>query len=155
MAASSYTLGHLQSGDRRYVTETHTDDFGVTYVIEYLAGELTNYAAVMAARAVAIFAEKKAAEISRNISAITENGSLAQTVFMRSAKAENIGPLRDAFRNSGREATIMIADYLATLTDAQLRSIFGKTQAEVDTLRANRLTPAIALANSLRAAGGE
>lgn len=150
-----YVTGQTQADGRSYVRETHTDAFGDVVVCEYLASTNEDYTSIMNARAIAIDAEKKQSEISRNIASISEHGSLAVTVFRYSTKAENIGPLRDAYRHAGRETCIMIADYLATLTDAQLRNIFGKTQAQVDTLRANKLTPAIGLANSLRVAGGE
>lgn len=152
---SSYEMGQAQSDGRRYVRETHTDAFGDFVACEYLAADGTDYAAVMTARAIAIDEEKKQSEISRNIASISEHGSLAVTLFKYSTKAENISPLREAYRRAGRETCIMIADYLATLTDAQLRNIFGKTQAQVDTLRADKLTPAIDLANKIRNAGGE
>ena len=155
MATSSYALGHAQASGGRYVKETHTDDFGVVEVIEYGPIGVVDYNQVMLNRAISIAAAKVAAEIAGNISAIITNGSLAQVTLIRSTAAQNLGPLRDAYRAATREGCIMIADYLATLTDAQLRSIFSKTQAEVTVLRADKLTPAIALANSLRTAGGE
>ena len=152
---SSYTIGHLQADGRRYVKETHTDGFGDIVEIEYGPVAALDYNAVMLARAGALDAEKINGEINKNIANVMTSGSLASTVFKYSAKADNIGPLREAYRSATREACIMIADYLATLTDAQLRSIFGKTQAEVTVLRTEKLTPAIALANNIRAAGGE
>ena len=152
--SSSYTIGHLQADGRRYVKEAHTDGFGDIVEIEYGPVAALDYNAVMLARAGAIDAGKKDQEIRHNIASIMMYGSLAGTVFKYSTKADNIGPLREAYRSATREACIMIADYLATLTDAQLRSIFGKTQAEVTVLRTERLTPAIALANNIRAAGG-
>ena len=155
MATASYALGHAQASGGRYVKETHTDDFGVVEIIEYGPIGVVDYNQIMLNRAATIAASKVAAEIDGNISEITNKGSLAVTVFSRSTKAQNIGPLREAYRAATRESCIMIADYLATLTDAQLRSIFSKTQAEVTVLRADKLTPAIALANSLRTAGGE
>ena len=152
---SSYVLGQVQHGGARYVQETHMDIYGKVIVCEYLAPDGADYGAILSARAIALEAAEKSNEIERNISAIMGEGSLAKTVFRYSTKAENVGPLRDAFRSSNRDVSIMVADYLATLTDAQLRAIFSRTQAEVDTLRANRLIPAIDLANSLRAAEGE
>lgn len=153
--SSSYETGQTQSDGRTYVRETHTDGFGDTVICEYLAPDSADHTAIMNARAIAIDAEKKQSEINRNIASISEHGSLAVTLFRYSTKAENVGPLRRAYRYAGRENCIMIADYLSTLTDAQLRNVFDKTQAQVDTLRANKLTPAIDLANKIRAAGGE
>ena len=152
---AAYQIGQTQADGRIYVRETHIDAFGDVAMCEYLAPPNEDYTAVMNARAIALGAEKKQSEISRNIASISEHGSLAVTVFRYSTKAENIGPLRDAYRRADRETCIMIADYLATLTDAQLRNVFGKTQAEVDILRAGKLTPAIDLANKIRNAGGE
>ena len=48
----------------------------------------------------------------------------------------------------------MMGDLLATLTDAQLRTAFGITQAQVVTLRANKLTPASEAATAMRAMTG-
>lgn len=155
MATSTYALGQPQSNGSRYVKETHTDDFGDVVVCEYGPVGVVDYNQIMLGRGTAIASHKIAQEINRNVSAITENGSLAVIVFKYSTKAQNIGPLRDAYRSANRDACIMIADYLSTLTDAQLRSIFGKTQAEVVILRTDKLAPAVDLANKLRAAGGE
>lgn len=155
MATSTYVLDRPQSNGSRYVREAHTDDFGDVVVCEYGPIGVVDYNQIMLDRGAAIASHKIAQEINRNVSAITENGSLAVTVFKYSTKAQNIGPLRDAYRSANRDSFIMIADYLSTLTDAQLRNIFSKTQSEVNTLRANKLTPAIDLANVLRTVGGE
>lgn len=155
MATSLFTLGHLQANGMRYVVETHTDDFAVTERVEYGPVGALDYSQIMLNRAAAIAAEKIASEVSQNISAIVHQGSLASIKLVRSTAAQNLGPLREAYRNADREAAIMVADYLATLTDAQLRNIFSKIQAEVTALRATKLTPAIDMANTIRAARGE
>lgn len=155
MASATYTLEHPQVDGRRRVRETHVDDFGLTTVFEYGPTGDLDYTGIMSDRAAAMAAERKSAEIAGNISSIIQSGSAADPVFVRSTKAENIGPLREAFRSADREASIMIADYLSTLTDANLRNILGKTQAEVAVLRDNKLTPAADVAAKIRAARGE
>ena len=49
---------------------------------------------------------------------------------------------------------VMSADYLATLTNAQLMAAFGLTLTQVQTLRTNKLTPAVSLAASIRSSTG-
>ena len=48
----------------------------------------------------------------------------------------------------------MIGDFLASLTDTQLRNAFSMTAGQVTTLRTNKLTPATNAATTIRATTG-
>lgn len=155
MPTASYSIGPVQASGLRFVTETHRDDFGVVVAAEYLADATIDYAAVMNARAVSIAAAKVAQEIDRNIAAIRSQGRNAVLTLKYSVRADNISALREVWRDANREESVMIGDYFASLADAQLRSIFGKTQIQVETMRSNRLTPAANTAANIKTAAGE
>lgn len=137
------------------MTETHTDDFGVVTSAEYLADATVDYAAAMNARAVSIAAAKVAQEIGSNIAAIRSQGRDAVLTLKYSIRADNMSSLREVWRDANREESIMIGDYFASLSDPQLRNIFGKPQTQVETLRTNRLTPAASTAANIKTAAGE
>jgi hypothetical protein len=48
----------------------------------------------------------------------------------------------------------MIGDFLSTLTNAQLQTLFSMTSGQVTTLRSSKLTPAASAAATIRAATG-
>jgi hypothetical protein len=49
----------------------------------------------------------------------------------------------------------MIGDFLSSLTDGQLQTIFSMTAGQVTTLRSTKLTPAATAAATIRAATGQ
>lgn len=145
----------VQKDGRKWVRELHTDHVGVQYVRNYLAGALDNLDTALAAYALVLVANSNLGEIAKNVADIMANGSLASPTFVYSTAAENRQALREAYRNSTRTEAIMIGDFLSTLTDNQLQTIFSMTAGQVTTLRANKLTPAASLASSIRAAAGQ
>jgi hypothetical protein len=62
--------------------------------------------------------------------------------------------LRSGYQSATRIEAIFAGDFLASLTDTQLRNLFGMTQGEVTTLRTNKLTPAANAAATIRATTG-
>lgn len=151
---SSFTQEVAQKGGRRWTLEKHIDDFGVPHEFYYLADAGFDCNALMLLRASKILEWLADQEIAENIAEVTRLGSLASPKFVYSTAAANASALRVAYATMTREDAIMAGDFLSTLTDAQLRNAFNITQAQVDTLRANKLTPAATLAAEIRAATG-
>lgn len=144
-----------QKDGRRWVRELHTDQAGVQYLRTYLAGDKDDLNAAMSAYAVILASTINLAEIASNVAAVTANGSLATISLVYSTAAENRVAGRSAYLNAARQDAIMIGDFLSSLTDLQLQTIFSMTVGQVTTLRTNKLTPAASLAASIRAAAGQ
>jgi hypothetical protein len=144
-----------QKDGRKWVSELHTDQVGVQYVRNYLAGALDDLNAALAAYAIILASNINLAEIAANVAAVTANGSLATISLVYSTAAENRAAGRLAYQNATRTDAIMIGDFLSSLTDGQLQTIFSMTAGQVTTLRSNKLTPAATLAASIRAAVGQ
>lgn len=143
-----------QKDGRRYIREVHTDHTGYEHVVIYLCAANFNADAAMAARVALLEAELRAAEIARNITSAATNGQFATITLVHSTAAQNGAAVRAAYQGMTRTEAVFVGEYLATLTDAQLRTAFGMTQGQVDTLRTNKLTPAANLAASIRSNTG-
>jgi hypothetical protein len=144
-----------QKDGRKWIRELHTDQVGVQYVRTYLAGGADDTAAALAAYAVILAANITASEIAANLSAVLTAGSLAVPTFVYSTQSANLTALRAAYLISTRTEAIMIGDFLSSLTDGQLQTIFAMSAGQVTTLRSNKLTPAATLAASIRSAVGQ
>lgn len=144
-----------QRDGRRWVLESHLDQLGIEYTRNYLAGALDDLNAALANYAAQLLDNIRDTEIGRNIDRITTDGSVADTSTVYSTAAQNFAALREVYRAATRTQAVMIADFLVTLTDIQLQTAFGMTQAQVTTLRTNKLTPAASLATSIRASAGQ
>jgi hypothetical protein len=140
----------------REVVFTITDDLGRVYGPKVekrpVAEAVTSFLAAQVADAAVGLRE---GEIGRNIGEIVSLGEGATPTLLYSTAAQNFAALRLVYQFATRVEAVMIADFLSTLTDAQLRTAFGMTQAEVVTLRANKLTPAAAVADQIRATVGQ
>lgn len=144
----------VQRDGRRYITEHHTDHQGVVHAVTYLADAGFDTAEALAARAKSLGDGLQNAEITANIAQIVAEGRLAELTFEHSTPAQNRTALRQAYQSATRTEAIFIADFLNTLTDGQLQSAFGLTPPQVANLRANKLAPAAAIADEIRAAAG-
>lgn len=154
IVSSALTLADAQRDGRRWAEERHTDQLGLVYVYRYLADAGTDTAAIMAARAPQVAAELERIETSGNVVLIAANGSAASLSTAYATLAQVRAALRAAYAAATRMEAIMIGDYLASLTDAQLQSLFGMTAGQVNNLRTNKLTPAANAAATIRAAAG-
>lgn len=154
IVSSVIAATNVQKDGRKWVREIHTDQLGIIYERNYLAGALDNLNAALAAYAVTLAADITAREIARNVADVLANGSLASPTLNYSTAAANFAALRAAYQTATRVDAIMIGDFLSTLTDAQLQTAFGLTSGQVTTLRANKLTPAANAAATIRAAAG-
>lgn len=155
IVSSRIAADHAQRDGRRWVTERHLDNAGAERLVTYLAEAGADTAAPMTARAAQIAVDIAADEIARNVDEIASRGSLAVLSFIYSTEAENIAAVREAYRTAVDRHALMIADYLSKLSDPQLRSAFGLTQAQAAQLRVNRLGPAGSLVAQIRSAAGQ
>lgn len=146
---------NIQKDGRKWVREVHTDQVNVQYVRNYLAQAADNLTTALAAYAVILASDINRAEIATNVASVLANGSLATVTTVYSTIAENRAALREAYRNLTRVDATMIGDFLNTLTDAQLASIFNITTGQAATLRTNKLAPAASFAASIRVAAGQ
>lgn len=154
--ASSETVSIAPQADgRRYVLERHIDHLGVIHERTWLAGAADNLAAALSAYATTLLDILRDREIASNITDILANGSLATITLQHSTAAQNRSALRDAYRTATRVEAVMIGDYLNTLTNAQLATVFNITTQQAATLRTNKLEPAATTAAAIRAAAGE
>lgn len=111
--------------------------------------------AYMAAHGAALLGSLKAAEIAHHLSRIVQDGSLYAIPALRYATVGDVrAALRELYRTATRTEAIMVADFLNTLTDAQLRALFNMTQTEVTALRLNKLQPTADSAAKIRAEQG-
>ena len=144
-----------QADGRRWIGERHTDQVGLVYEFRYLGAAGTNAASVMAGRVASIDAGLVSDEISSNLAAILADGRNAVVTVVYATLAQIRAALREAYRNATRQDAIMLGDFLGSLTDAQLQTLFGMTLIQVQTLRVNCLTPAQSTAASIRAGQGQ
>ncbi len=155
IASSIIAAASPQRDGRIDVHEIHTDSLGVPHYRFWKALAETDLSAALAAYALSIDAELTALEIKANIAQVLFSGSLAALSFDYSTAGQNRQALRDAYLISTRTEAVMIGDFLSSLTNAQLQTIFSMTAGQVTTLRTNKLTPAATLATSIRAAAGQ
>jgi hypothetical protein len=113
-------------------------------VATFLAGQVTLIAEAL-----------RAQEISQNIAEIVTLGELATPRLLYSTAAQNFAVLREAYQTAARIEAVMMADFLSSLSNAQLQAAFGMTAGQVTTLRTNKLTPAATLADQIRASTGQ
>jgi hypothetical protein len=154
IVSSAIAEDAIQRDGRRWLREHHTDHLGIVHVIAYLAAAGHDAAAALLARVAAIEAKLRDAEIAANIASVTTEGRFAEVTLVHSTVAQNRAALREAYRVATRVEAIMIGDYLNSLTNAQLQSAFGLTSAQVTSLRTNKLAPAAANADAIRATTG-
>lgn len=153
--SSSFKREAAQADGRCWISEIITLSNGLVLPSTYLAAADYDAASRLTITAQQVLDGLAAREIAANIGAVLANGSLANPTFIYSTTANNLAALRAAYTDASRTDAVMIGDYLGTLTDTQLGNIFNMTQAQVTTLRTNKLTPAASLASSIRAAAGQ
>lgn len=145
----------VQKDGRKWVRERHVDHVGSLYERTYLAGGADDLDAALAAYALVLASNLTLAEIAANVAAVVANGSLANASMVHSTAAQNRAAGRSAYLSATRTEAIMIGDFLSSLTDGQLQTIFSMSAGQVTTLRTNKLTPAASAAATIRAAAGQ
>lgn len=157
MAIASHTIevGAVQANGLLAIVERYVrgDGSSVTFVTS--VPQATDLNAWATARIATINASDQAAEVTKNITAVEADGSIAAPTFVYSTPAQNAAALRAAYQFATRTQAIMIGDFLNSLTDVQLENAFGLTAGQVATLRTNKLAPAATAAATIRAAAGQ
>lgn len=134
MQSSTHATGHAQADGRRYVTETHIDATGARHLVEYGPVPEIDYAATLAARAVALDAALADDELSHCIT----SGSVRtqyQTAGQFAAR------FRERYRAAGREEAARLATWIidritaGQLPDLQVRTAFGLTTTQYNALK--------------------
>lgn len=126
----------VQKDGRRYVRERHTDELGEVHEVSYLAESGGNALTVAQGRAALIDNQIKELEFQNCLAAIMREA----TPRLRHLTLAEVGPLiRAWYATTAGEECAKVSAYLLTLTDAQLRTIFGVTATQLTTLK-NRLT---------------
>lgn len=161
MQSSTYTPdAHTQADGRRYVTESFVDDAGGQHSWMYLAPvgwgdvEYTAHLAMVAAR---IDKQLAKAEFEQLLG---EDVSVTLNLKYQTA-AQFAERLRERWRNSTREECARIAWWIRNrivsgdVTQAQLRTAFGMTQAQWNALRDDKLIPLADAWQAVRDAAGE
>lgn len=144
-----------QRDGRFWSGERHTDQLGLIYEFRYLAAEGTNATTVMTGRVGSINADLTAREIAANLAAIETLGAQAAVTFSYSTAAQNAAAVRAAYQSMTQTRAIFTGEFLGALADVQLETAFGLTQAQVTTLRTNKLIPATTAAATIRASAGQ
>lgn len=143
-----------QKDGRKWVEERHTDHVGLVYVLRYLASSGVDINAVLSARATQILNDLVRTEIAANLSRILADGSLANVTIVYATLADIRTALREAYQNATRLDAIMLGDFLSSLTNGQLQTLFSMSAGQVTSLRTNKLTPAATEAASIRQTTG-
>lgn len=154
IASSVIADTSVQRDGRKWVTEVHTDHVGVKYSRMYLAAGADDMQAALTTYAGQLVTSLRDAELAQNVEAMRANGRNAVVMVVHSTAAENHIAARNAYLSATRMDAVMLGDYLASLTDTQLRAAFNMTAAQVTTLRTSKLTPAATTATTLRAVTG-
>src|SRR6185369_6282584 len=120
ITSSEVTTAAAQRDGRFWVTETHTDNVGLKYLLQYLAANGVDVNAILAARAIALAAQIMADEVALNIEMIKRDGALASPSFNYSTKLQQAPALREAYRTMTETEAVFTGEFLAGFTDAQL-----------------------------------
>lgn len=137
---STFQMGHLQKDGRRYVVERHVDSIGAVHVREYLAGQDADHQAIMDSAAVVISDLLGHAEL---MTALASDGPIVAQQQTLNQLAQR---LRAYYQSSQRDECARVAAWIVvrleagTLTDTQMRNVFGLTAGQWTTLRAKLVT---------------
>lgn len=134
--SSSADLFQPQADGRRWIIERHTDHLGVVRERgPYLADASYDPDGDLASRAAEMNAALAAGELSRDVAEIAEvETPRVSTEFC--TRAQLAARLREAFMAARGVRALRIGAYIdANLTDAQLKTLFSLTNAQVTALR--------------------
>jgi hypothetical protein len=146
-----------QADGRRWIRERHTDHTGEVHFIVYMAAAGANATTAMTNRVALIEEQLAAAEMSRNISQIDRDGiePLNPVITLQHTTIDQLGAeVRARFQSATGAKAAVIAEWLLTRTDAQLRNAFGMTQTQVNSLK-TRLQSKVTILTNLRNQTGE
>ena len=154
IVSSSILSDTVQKNGCRDIRERHLDHLGIEHLRYYLAPAGADVSAALTAYASRLPGDLRDNEIASNIDEIVTQGAVAEVSLRHSTAAQNFAALRAGYLAMKKTEVIFAGDFLASLTDAQLRAAFGLTAAQVTALRSNKLTPAAAAAATIRNSTG-
>ncbi len=134
MQSSAFTVGHPQADGRAYVAERHVDDAGIEHLGEYGPVGAVDYAAILAARALALDANLAEIELDECIASGTVRTQY-QTAAQFAAR------FRARYARATREDAARLAAWLidritaGQLTDLQVRTAFGLTTTQYNAMK--------------------
>lgn len=155
IVSSTYSLGAVQRCGRTPCIELHTDSSGAVHRIEYLANAGTDYATVMAARAIVLLEKLKEDELRYVIFYGEWNYALNHTTANELAAY-----VRELYKNSNSEQLARIAKRIlewitnGRFTDLQVRNAFGLTAGQWTTLK-TKMQTIVANYDAVNSAVGE
>lgn len=141
-----------QIDGRRSVRELHVDALGKEYVIQYLAESEADVNTRMTARAAELDDQLSKQEVENDIKLILE-GRYSEVTNNYATLSDIRSALRTFYQTATGQDVGRMATFLLTLTDAQLRTIFNMTQAQVNQLKTRLQSRADELTAVLNAQG--
>lgn len=153
IVSSSFEVSVQKDGSKT-VHERHIDLAGLTYDIVYTAKAADDLVAAMNTHAVNLGSDLATKEVAANMSRAMTLGRFAVNVTKYSTAAQNVAALTAAWPTLLNVQAIFIGDYLNTLSDAVLQSVFGWAPAYEANIRTTYLIPYAAMADNIRNATG-
>lgn len=136
------------------VREIHTDVAGISREIIYTARDGDDPIAVMNSHAVDLGNSLATQEVADNMTRAMALGRFAVNITKYSTPAQNVAALKAAWPTLLNVQAIFIGDYLNTLPDATLQTVFGWSPAYEANIRSTFLIPYAAMADNIRNAVG-
>lgn len=133
---SSYVIGHPQADGRRYIVETHVDQYTIARVLEYLAAIGTDYDALLATHKAALASLVESLEIN----AMLQLGAPLTLKYVTKAQLGNA--FRARYKDATRDEACRLAKWLldhidaGDFTDAQVQTFFGLTTQQYTDMKA-------------------
>lgn len=136
IVASILLEDRAQADGRRAITERHQDHLGLWHFVRYIAENAADASAAMLARVTGLEERLKQAEIDRNVARALD-GFTNGFSFAWSTANDNLAALREIYRTATRWELLTLAHVLhhQSLSDAQIRGLFGVAQNQVSAVR--------------------
>lgn len=123
-----------QTDGRSWIDERHVDNYGREYRRTYLADADADLSGALAAYALTILPQRRTAEIAANIDAVLKMGLNASPVFEYSTMAENVTVMASNLSSAEPWQTVMLAQYISSLSPENQQANVGMTPAQVSLL---------------------
>lgn len=151
---SSTFTAYPQKDGRNTVVELHTDLVGLVHQNVYLAGAGDNLNTNLAANAANIGNNLASQEVANNLAMVASLSMYATPTETYSTSPQNVAALVAVWQAMSQLAAIFTGEYLNSLSDAILQSVFVWTPTQEANIRATYLQPYATMAASIRAAQG-
>jgi hypothetical protein len=142
IVSSVFAVSQAQNDGRAWVRETHTDNVSIAHIVDYLAAAGADYTAIMTARA-----PKIALAIAEAEYLIKVNTDATPLPLLYQTGAEFADRFRSEYKDANQVLAAMRAYWIierinaGDLTDLQVRTAFGMTTTQYNSLKSTKLTP--------------